>query len=227
MCRWFHFRLTGVQNHALVVKLVNAGQSSFPEAWPGYKACASYDLTEWFRVQTAWDEKAGVITMQHKSNHVRTSSTALQTCNSSEVLPRESNTLAFVSSPPTSNYTPECSSFKQLLCMQRSSACSQNRKPVFLLQDSIYFAYFPPYSYARHQELVAQTHAKKNVRLDVIGETLDGHDLDVLRIGEHSRHTYVYCMHVCCDSVPLGATTVHSLPYGYCMWWTYRLVSKR
>ena len=70
-CRWFHFRLTGVQNQALVVNLVNAGQSSFPEAWPGYRACASYDLKDWFRVQTAWDEKAGVITMQHKSNHVR------------------------------------------------------------------------------------------------------------------------------------------------------------
>ena len=55
-----------------MVNLVNAGQSSFPEAWPGYKACASYDLKDWFRVQTAWDEKAGVITMQHKSNHVRT-----------------------------------------------------------------------------------------------------------------------------------------------------------
>ena len=73
LCRWFHFRLTGVQNQALVVNLVNAGQSSFPEAWPGYKACASYDLQNWFRVQTAWDEKAGVITMQHKSNHVRKS----------------------------------------------------------------------------------------------------------------------------------------------------------
>ena len=70
-CRWFHFRLSGVQNQALIVKLVNAGESSFPEAWPGYKACASYDLKEWFRVQTAWDEKAGVITMQHESNHVR------------------------------------------------------------------------------------------------------------------------------------------------------------
>lgn len=62
-----------MQNQALVVKLINAGQSSFPEAWPGYKACASYDLKEWFRVQTAWDEQAGVITMQHKSSHVRTS----------------------------------------------------------------------------------------------------------------------------------------------------------
>lgn len=53
-----------------------------------------------------------------------------------------------------------------------------------LLQDSIYFAYFPPYSYVRHQELIARIHAKKNVRLEVLGETLDGYDLDVLRIGK-------------------------------------------
>ncbi len=71
--RWFHFRLTGVQNTALVVKLVNAGKSSFPEAWPGYKACASYDLKEWFRIHTTWDEQAGHITMEHQSNHVRPS----------------------------------------------------------------------------------------------------------------------------------------------------------
>ena len=69
-CRWFHFRLTGVQNEHLIVKLVNAGKSSFPEAWPGYRACASYDLKEWFRVNTTWDDKTGVIEMQHMSNHV-------------------------------------------------------------------------------------------------------------------------------------------------------------
>ena len=62
--------MTGVQNQHLVVKLVNAGESSFPVAWPGYRACASYDLKDWFRVNTTWDEKAGVIQMEHMSNHV-------------------------------------------------------------------------------------------------------------------------------------------------------------
>lgn len=69
-----------------------------------------------------------------------------------------------------------------------SIACSGLRCAVKLdlciVQDAIYFAYFPPYSYVRHQELIARIHAKKNVRLEVIGETLDGYDLDVLRIGE-------------------------------------------
>lgn len=52
------------------------------------------------------------------------------------------------------------------------------------VQNSIYFAYFPPYSYHRHQELVAATHVKKGVSLEILGPTLDGHDLDLLRIGE-------------------------------------------
>ena len=52
------------------------------------------------------------------------------------------------------------------------------------MQNSIYFAYFPPYTYHRHQELVAATHVKKGVSLEILGPTLDGHDLDLLRIGE-------------------------------------------
>ena len=51
------------------------------------------------------------------------------------------------------------------------------------MQDSIYFAYFPPYPYTRHQELVARVHVKKGVSLEILGPTLDGNDLDLLRIG--------------------------------------------
>ena len=68
---------------------------------------------------------------------------------------------------------------------QSQGAAATQVKPTLnvVLQDSIYFAYFPPYSYVRHQELVARIHANKNVRLEVLGETLDGYDLDLLRIG--------------------------------------------
>ena len=50
--------------------------------------------------------------------------------------------------------------------------------------DSIYYAYFAPYSYDRHQELVSSCAQHDRVRLDVIGETCDGRDLDLLTIGE-------------------------------------------
>lgn len=50
--------------------------------------------------------------------------------------------------------------------------------------DSVYYAYFAPYSYDRHQELVSNAAMHERVRLNVIGETCDGRDLDLLTIGE-------------------------------------------
>lgn len=54
------------------------------------------------------------------------------------------------------------------------------------MQDAIYYAYFAPYSYERHQDLIAKCISHQAVRLEVLGETLDGHDIDLLRIGK--RH---------------------------------------
>ncbi|NOZ41563.1 MAG: carboxypeptidase family protein [Alphaproteobacteria bacterium] len=50
--------------------------------------------------------------------------------------------------------------------------------------DSIYYAYFAPYSMERHHSLVSQAAADEKVRLQVIGETLDGQDIDLLTIGD-------------------------------------------
>jgi murein tripeptide amidase MpaA len=50
--------------------IINAGQSSYPEAWQGYKACASYDLQHWFRVQsTSYDPQTGALTISHTPEH--------------------------------------------------------------------------------------------------------------------------------------------------------------
>ena len=64
------------------------------------------------------------------------------------------------------------------------------------MQDSIYFAYFPPYPYTRHQELVARVHVKKGVSLEILGPALDGNDLDLLRIGVLSLMHFVTSPHV-------------------------------
>lgn len=55
------------------------------------------------------------------------------------------------------------------------------------MQDAIYYAYFAPYSYERHQDLIAKSISSKQVRLEVLGETLDGHDIDLLQIGEQTH----------------------------------------
>eukprot|EP00887_Chlorella_sp_A99_P002437 scaffold10.g2437.t1 len=48
---------------------------------------------------------------------------------------------------------------------------------------AIFFAYFAPYTYEMHQELLAEMQGHDEVRLEMLGETLDGHDLDLLRVG--------------------------------------------
>ncbi len=57
--------------------------------------------------------------------------------------------------------------------------------------DSVYFAYFAPYSLARHDALIADAHGHDGVSLDVLGQTLDGRDLDCLSIGEGDKTIWV------------------------------------
>ena len=50
--------------------------------------------------------------------------------------------------------------------------------------DAVYYAYFAPYSMERHADLIARVTMDPRVRLEVLGHTLDGQDLDLLTIGE-------------------------------------------
>lgn len=49
---------------------------------------------------------------------------------------------------------------------------------------SIYYAYFAPYSYERHMDLIHQAQQSFDCELVDLGETLDGRDLSMLVIGE-------------------------------------------
>jgi murein tripeptide amidase MpaA len=51
-------------------------------------------------------------------------------------------------------------------------------------RDSVWYAYFAPYSMERHADLVARIAGHDGVRLDVLGQTLDGQDIDLLTIGK-------------------------------------------
>lgn len=50
--------------------------------------------------------------------------------------------------------------------------------------NSIYFAYFAPYSYERHQDLLHEAQTSPLCELHELGETLDGRDLSMLQVGE-------------------------------------------
>lgn len=50
----------------------------------------------------------------------------------------------------------------------------------------VYFAYFPPYTYERHQQLISKTQLASICTHQVIGQTVEGRDIDLLVIGEEN-----------------------------------------
>jgi len=53
--------------------------------------------------------------------------------------------------------------------------------------DSVYFAYFAPYSYERHQDLIHNAQLDIDCQLQVLGQTLDGRDMSLLKVGEEGE----------------------------------------
>ena len=49
--------------------------------------------------------------------------------------------------------------------------------------DSLYYAYFAPYSMERHADLIAETGLHPDVSLRVLGQTVQGQDMDCVTIG--------------------------------------------
>jgi len=54
--------------------------------------------------------------------------------------------------------------------------------------DSVWFAYFAPFSIERHADLVARCQQADGVSLDVLGQTLDGQAMDLLRVGSGPKN---------------------------------------
>ena len=115
--QWFHFRAVGVGATPCAFRIENAGEASFQRGWEDYRAVASYDRIDWFRVPTQY--KDGVLIIDH---------------------------------------TPQ--------------------------QGVVHYAYFAPYSDERHRDAMARYQASPRVRLEVLGQTLDGADIDLLIVGE-------------------------------------------
>lgn len=51
-------------------------------------------------------------------------------------------------------------------------------------RDAVYVAYFAPYSRERHRDFIARCQASPRVSLEVVGETVNGDDLDLLIVSE-------------------------------------------
>jgi murein tripeptide amidase MpaA len=58
--------------------------------------------------------------------------------------------------------------------------------------DSVWFAYFAPYTMERHHDLVASIATHPAVRYRSLGQTLDGQEIDYFRIGEGPLQVWLY-----------------------------------
>ena len=58
--------------------------------------------------------------------------------------------------------------------------------------DSLWIAYFAPYSMERHHDLVARIAAAPGVTTRVLGATLDGQDLDCIDLGDGPLNVWLY-----------------------------------
>ena len=58
--------------------------------------------------------------------------------------------------------------------------------------DTLWFAYFAPYSMERHHDLVARVAVRPGVRYRSLGRSLDGQVMDCLAIGEGQKQIWLY-----------------------------------
>jgi len=125
IAQWFYFRLQGARGERCSMRVLNAGEAIFPDGWKDYRAVASYDGQNWFRVATGYDGR--VLTISH---------------------------------------TPQF--------------------------DSVYYAYFEPYSWERHLALLGRAQMADHVRLEDLGNTVDGRDLNMLVLGDPAARKKVW-----------------------------------
>ncbi len=123
--QWFHFRVQAPKDTRLKLQIINAGKSAYTPGWEGYKACASYDREEWFRVdETSFDGETLTIDFENDFN-------------------------------------------------------------------TVYFAYFAPYSHERHLDLLSLAQLDSRCELESLGETLDGRDISLLKIGNGPKKVWM------------------------------------
>lgn len=67
--QWFYFRVDGACGEPLTMQIANAGGASYAKALHGYKAVASYDGDNWFRIDTSYED--GVLTIFHEPEEER------------------------------------------------------------------------------------------------------------------------------------------------------------
>ncbi len=66
--QWFYFRIGGVRGETLKISITNAGRASYAKGWEDYRAVASYDRQDWFRLPTRYDGENLIIEHQPEAD---------------------------------------------------------------------------------------------------------------------------------------------------------------
>ena len=99
------------------MRFENAAEAAYPGGWPGYRALASYDRQNWFRVAATRYEDGHLIV----------------------------------------EHSPE--------------------------RNSVYYAYFEPYSHERHLDLLGRVEMSPFAEVRNLGASVEGRDIDVVVVG--------------------------------------------
>lgn len=67
--QWFAFRVGSETSRPRELVLSNAGEVTFPNAWPGYRVMASTDGRRWFRAKTSHDDDTLTILHEPRGPH--------------------------------------------------------------------------------------------------------------------------------------------------------------
>jgi murein tripeptide amidase MpaA len=59
--QWFHFRVSGAERSGAVLRIVNAGTTTYPDGWRDYRAVASWDRDCWERLPTTYDGQVMIL----------------------------------------------------------------------------------------------------------------------------------------------------------------------
>jgi murein tripeptide amidase MpaA len=119
--QWFSFRVSAQPGTGLTLRIANAGQSSYPEGWDGYRACVSADGETWVRTETAYDGRSLDI------RHVATSPVTHVAYFAPYSLERHERLLAEMSSKPevTTHQIGESVDGRAITCLTLGRGPSQ------------------------------------------------------------------------------------------------------
>lgn len=191
--RWFYFRAANLPtDRPTEFRILNAGQCSFPDGFEGYNVATSYDQADWVRTPASF--AGGVLSWHLTPTHpsayfvrgpwlgsghapLAGSSGGKGYCSRARRVERVHGarharrigrsllvhrgpgfSFAWVNSPPFVSHAPP------------------------LLPHPAQ-AYFAPYSYDRHMQLVSSLQRLPHVTLRALGHTIDGRDIDELTVG--------------------------------------------